>query len=73
MAIKSQERKSGCFAKAAENEPIFVLRAQDNLAPELIREWAYRARYHGCPKEKTDEALKLADLMAAWPNRKYPD
>ena len=73
MAIKSKELESGCITKAADNEPLFVLRAQDMLAPSLVRMWAIDAEQAGCPKEKVLEALALADAMEAWPNRKYPD
>jgi hypothetical protein len=73
MAVKYVEAHSGCFAKAADNEPLFVMRAQDALAPELVREWANRAEANGCPAEKTAGARQLADQMEAWPNRKMPD
>ena len=70
MATKSTDT---CLQKAADDEPIFVLRAQDMLAPDLVRDWATRARATGCPSYKCDEALALADRMEAWPKRKYPD
>jgi hypothetical protein len=73
MAVKRIEAESGCFAKAADDEPVFVLRAQDALAPDLVREWANRAEGYGCPAEKTAGARQLADQMEAWPNRKMPD
>lgn len=74
MAIKSEELKTGCIAKAASNEPVFVLRAQDKLAPALVRQWASKAEVFGqCPPEKIAEARALADAMEAWPARKYPD
>lgn len=73
MAIKSIEREVGCFAKAAENEPLFVLRAQDKLAPTLIRLWSELAALNGAPLEKTHEAKRLAYEMEQWPNRKMPD
>jgi hypothetical protein len=73
LAIKTEELKSGCISKAADNEPLFVLRAQDMLAPELVREWAVRAAEHECSVAKVNEAFALADKMEAWPNRKFPD
>jgi len=30
----------GCLGKAADNEPIFILRAQDRFAAVLVRQWA---------------------------------
>lgn len=62
-----------CLAKAAPDEPIFVLRAQDKLAPEIVRAWAIRAEAHGCAPEKLREAYALAEAMEQWPTRKYPD
>lgn len=40
MATKEQELSHGCFADAAPNEPLFVLRSTDSKAPGLVREWA---------------------------------
>ena len=54
-------------------EPLFTLRAQDRLAPDVVRVWAMLAGVAGTPQEKRSEALSLADSMAAWPNRKTPD
>lgn len=62
-----------CLIKAADDEPIFVLRAQDMLAPESVREWANRALKCGLPHAKYEEALALAAKMEQWPNRKMPD
>jgi hypothetical protein len=63
MALKSND---SCLQKAAEDEPIFVLRAQDTLAPELVREWADRAEDAGTPSEKVEEARDLARQMEDW-------
>ncbi len=73
MAIKSIELVSGCIAKAADDEPVFVLRGQDALAGDTVRDWARRALEAGCPEAKYFEAIELADKMDAWPNRKLPD
>lgn len=42
MATKQQELIDGCFARAVDDEPLFVLKATDELAPEIVREWARR-------------------------------
>lgn len=73
MAIKSEELKSGCIAKAADDEPVFVLRAQDRLAPALVKAWADLAKEHGCSIIKCQEAYDLAEQMEDWPTRKFPD
>jgi hypothetical protein len=70
---KSDEEKVGCFAKAAIDEPLFVLRAQDKLAPIVIRLWAELAAFHGAGLEKVHEAKRLAFEMEQWPTRKMPD
>jgi hypothetical protein len=56
-----------CFVKAGPAEPIFVLRAQDKLAPGNVREWAIRRSERMPPAEtKVTEAMILADEMEAW-------
>lgn len=70
---KREELASGCIAKAADDEPVFVLRAQDRLSPILISLWAKLALELGCPGDKVKEALKVAEAMEAWPYRKLPD
>lgn len=62
-----------CLAKLKPGEPYFVLRGQDTLAPDLVREWASFAAADGCPQEKLDDANRIADAMEAWPHRKAPD
>jgi hypothetical protein len=71
--LKNDEAARGCFAKAADDEPLFVLRAQDRLAPDVVREWARLAEAHACAPHKVAEARSLADAMERWPHRKLPD
>ena len=54
------------YDNAAADEPIFVLRAQDMLAPEIVREWAFRAEHQGSPPDKVAEARHCADQMEQW-------
>lgn len=49
-----------CFVTARNDEPLFVLRAQDKLAPEVVEHWA--AEYALDERE----ALALAKRMRAW-------
>lgn len=58
-----------CYDKAEMDEPLFVLRAQDPLAAELVREWARRAAARGVREEKYTEAWLVADAMDQWPNK----
>lgn len=66
-----------CLAKVDEDEPVFVLRAQDKLAPALVELWASLAFMHGCNGEKLSEANELAQRMRAWQHEtdraKWPD
>lgn len=65
---------SSCLNRADENEPVFVLRANDELAPGAVRHWA--AQYiatkggweamTGRQHTKYQEAMKLADQMDEW-------
>jgi hypothetical protein len=66
---------NSCLNKAADNEPIFVLRANDDIAAYVVREWAYRyyqdkrsnpGGVTDPQKAKFDEALELADTMERW-------
>ena len=41
MATKKEEMTYGsCFQAAGDDEPLFILRAQDLMAPALVRMWA---------------------------------
>ena len=73
--IKSQEIiiTNSCLNKAADDEPIFVLRGHDKLAPVVVRLWADLALLHGCSGTKITEAMQLAHLMDEWHTRKWPD
>jgi hypothetical protein len=59
--------------KVRHGEPIFVLRGQDLLAPNLVEIWAKLAKQNGCPQFKVDEALNCAKEMREWSPRKFPD
>lgn len=75
MGTKKQELESetGCLAKAADDEPLFILRAQDRTAPILVRQWAKMLRERDPKNPKIKEAEALADSMVRWPTRKLPD
>ncbi len=63
----------GCLGKAADDEPVFILRAQDMLAADLVDQWATHANLVGCNWDKVREAKQLAQAMREWPRRKNPD
>jgi hypothetical protein len=80
MATKHTDK---CLEKAADDEPIFVLRAQDKLAANTVRHWAreFLKAHGGVLSEQIDpkviakykEAHALADKMDAWKTKKTPD
>lgn len=68
------EATIGCLSRCEPTEPVFVLRGQDPLAADLVREWAgmMAARFPE-RREKINGALALADAMDAWPTKKDAD
>jgi hypothetical protein len=66
-------RGEGCLGRAADDEPVFVLRAQDKLADQLVDSWADLVELGRGPSAKVVEARELAEAMRAWPSRKFPD
>lgn len=67
-----------CLAKAADDEPIWVLRGQDETTPFIIRAWAAHAEAMGVPRAKVEQAREDAKDIEAWqyqnPGRvKLPD
>ena len=81
MGTKLKPGKFDCYAKAAEDEPIFVLRAKDPLAPDIVRHWAQSYQLHNeianstgdgpealtaSQHEKYTEAMACANAMVKW-------
>ena len=79
MATKNDPGEFDCYEKAGPNEPVFVLRARDPMAPGLVRDWARDYRYAKeamnphCDGLMTDrqvrkyqEALRCATAMEDW-------
>lgn len=65
--------QNSCLMKAAEDEPLFVLRARDPLAAECVRYWANRAISTGSHEpDKGMSAHTIADAMLEW-RRKWVD
>lgn len=67
--------------KLPPTEPVFILRAQDRFAADLVRIWAdlvEAANAAGHPDgrgatDKTREARLWAAEMDGWPKKKTPD
>lgn len=68
-----------CLNKADDNEPVFVLRANDPLAPSIVSAWArdYIVEKGGWSnmsdnqKKKYTEAMDLAGHMRIWMMHKH--
>lgn len=54
------------------DEPLFILRAQDRFADEIVDLWADRAELAGSPPEMVAEARGLAEKMRRWSPRRIP-
>ena len=42
MGTKNNPGEFDCYANADRDEPLFVLRAKDKSAPDVVRHWAYQ-------------------------------
>lgn len=78
MAMAAEGK--GTLGKADDDEPLFILRAQDRFAPMIVDEWAERVSWatpHGQPTPpKVSEARLLAQKMRDWQtthHSKVPD
>ena len=59
-----------------EDEPVFLLRGQDALAPSLLLDWASRMRSLGGDPTMADMVRAHANSMIRWQNEngvKVPD
>lgn len=51
---------------APDDEPVFLLRAKDKAAPNVIREWARQHRQNGGGWSTAENAIRQAEAMEAW-------
>jgi hypothetical protein len=70
--------KDRCLAKVRDDEPIFVLRGQDLIAPVAIEYWAIKAKEHNVHPDKSTtafgDARAMREYQMAHPDKaKYPD
>jgi len=56
-----------------DNEPVFLLRAQDKLAGLTIRIYGFLADLAGCDPDLVLNAKAQAALMESWDPQKLPD
>ncbi len=73
MGTRNTELLNGCFAKAMDDEPMFVLLARDASAPAKVREWAIQRKADISTGKKpvtdqalVDEAFECAERMEEW-------
>lgn len=52
--------------KIAQDEPVFLLRAKDRTAPQILDEWARLQRFFGGDMRLADMATEHAKLMREW-------
>lgn len=72
IKIEEQRDPKSCFNKAAHDEPVFVLRAADPLAPAVVSYWAELAQKTGLHEvEKATGADSLAYEMRNWRQRQH--
>lgn len=70
------KHNSTVLANCADDEPIFVLRASDKLAPFVVMAWLREAKAYGCPPDKCRGADLQLTHMIAWAQKhgcKLPD
>lgn len=66
-----------CLTNAGDDEPVFVLRANDELAPMVVLEWAISyaklkqaaGEFTPARQAKYDEAVRLSVEMRKWKER----
>ena len=60
--------RCGCssIGRTELDEPVFILRAQDILAPRVVVRWAHLAEQAGTAQDKVRGALEVAKQMADW-------
>ena len=73
MGTKSNPGDFDCYEAAEPDEPMFILLARDDSAPDLVLAWAERrereVRTGECPKgdlKKVAEARACAQAMREW-------
>lgn len=56
-----------------EDEPVFLIRGQDEVGAAAVRAWANLHRINGGSDHVYLLAMKQADKMEAWPKKKLAD
>lgn len=66
--IKSEEttNPNSCLNQAEDDEPVFVLRAHDPLAPVIVSKWIKKAWEHDLHDDRLDEAREWMKRAVEW-------
>lgn len=59
--------------KIPEEEPVFLIRAQDQVGFRAVQAWAHLNQLYGGSQEMTDAAYEQARKMEEWPKKKVAD
>jgi hypothetical protein len=59
--------------KIPENEPVFLIRAQDEVGAAAVRAWAHLYRVNGGADPVYLSAMRHAERMEVWPKHKPAD
>lgn len=73
MGTKADPGDFDCYAKAEDNETMFVLLARDPSAPHVVRFWADAEEMQGGDADKIAEARRCADDMERWRAEHRPE
>jgi len=65
-ARKDYDRFQDPEGKIPEDEPVFLLRAQDAVAPGVVEAWALAAHSVGADENIVQHAYEHAQLMRKW-------
>lgn len=72
-ARSDYERLQDPENKIPEDEPVFLLRAQDQVAADVVRIWAVLHKSRGGDCAIANMAENWAGLMDEWPKKKAAD
>jgi len=71
-----QERIQDSANIIPEDEPVFLIRAQDALGPDIVDQWADWAEEEGAKEDIVEHAREHAEAMRKWQEEhgsKIPD
>jgi len=70
---KYNERIQDAANLIPEDEPVFLIRAQDKVSGDTLRAWAQLNDDAGGSPEISTAVCEHAEKMDAWPNKKLAD